>query len=367
MSNLSDIRDDLPYWLALNRIDSLKPKIFLDLVKKFGSAKNVWQARALDFTDEFDKELIDKIQEGKKKFDPEKLFLELEKKKVGVILIIDKSYPKNLLEIYDPPPLLFYRGQLLPKDRFSLAVVGSRRMTAYGREITERLVGELVFNNLTIVSGLARGIDSTAHKAAIDNRGRTIAVLGSGIDVIYPAENVSLYNKIINEGSAVVSEFPPSTKPLAFNFPKRNRIIAGLSLGVLVVEAAEQSGSLITAGLAADYGREVFAVPGPINYPTAVGTGNLIKSGAKLVTKIDDILDELRIEKKTKLSRLSKRETISDDELIILKTITSEPKHVDQIVRETNMPASKILAILSLMELSGKVKQLEKGIYQLAS
>ena len=372
-----EIKKDLPYWLALNQVEGIGPKAFVQLIKKFGSAKAVWQAKEQELERVIEKRGIEGIRGARRKIDPEKLLAILEKKQIKVLTLLSQNYPKNLLKIYDPPPVIYYKGEILPADDQALAVVGSRRMTAYGREATERLVSQLVLANLTIVSGMARGIDGAAHQAALDMEGRTIAVLGCGVDVIYPFENRKLYEKIIEDNGAVISEFPPGTKPEPFHFPQRNRIIAGLALGVLVIEAAEKSGSLITANFAADLGREVFAVPGPINYPTAAGTANLIKTGAKLVTNVDDILEELKIklDVRFKMEDVRKKKRFktenlnlrigSEEEKIILKILDTEPKHVDQIVRESKLPASKILATLSLMELSGLVKQLERGVFEI--
>lgn len=364
---VKEIAKDLPFWLALNQVEGIGPKTFVNLVKKFGSAENVWQAKEESLIKVADGKVVEGIREGRRKIDPEKLLAILEKKQIKVLTLLSQNYPKNLLKIYDPPPVIYYKGEILSEDEKALAVVGSRRMTAYGREATERLVSQLVLANLTIVSGMARGIDGAAHQVALDMEGRTIAVLGCGVDVIYPFENRKLYEKIIEGAGAVISEFPPGTQPFPGYFPQRNRVIAGLSLGVLVIEAAERSGSLITANITADLGREVFAVPGPINYPTAQGTANLIKTGAKLVTNVEDILEELHLKREKEIERKREKEkmTGSVEEKIILKILDTEPKHVDQIVRESKMPASKILATLSLMELSGLVKQLERGVFEI--
>lgn len=276
----------------------------------------------------------------------------------------DKSYPKLLREIPDPPPKLWIKGEIKKEDEAAIAVVGARRATNYGREVTEELVSALVSAGLTIVSGMARGIDSVAHKTALDSGGRTIAVLGSGIDVCYPPENKKLFGEIAKDG-AVVSEFEPGTPPNAWNFPQRNRIIAGLSLGVLVCEAAEKSGSLITASLAAEFGREVFAVPGPIYSKMSEGTSSLIKDGAKLVYSVKDILEELGgFEEIPK--NFQRKATPDTPELkMILELLQDEPKHIDAIIKETKLSASRVSSLLSVAEISGVVKHVGAGVYAL--
>jgi len=237
--------------------------------------------------------LAEKIAWVKKQADP---FRELElaaKEHIRIVSIFDESYPTNLKNIFSPPILLYVKGKLLTRDVAGVAMVGSRRPTPYGRLTAERLSAELAGRGITVVSGMARGIDTATHKSALKAGGRTIAVLGSGLDIIYPAENRALAEQIASSG-AVISEFPMGTRPLRKNFPRRNRVISGLSLGVVVVEAAQKSGSLITAGFALDQGREVFAVPGKIDSYASKGTHSLIKQGAKLVEDSEDIIEELR-------------------------------------------------------------------------
>ncbi|NQT23051.1 MAG: DNA-protecting protein DprA [Candidatus Omnitrophica bacterium] len=217
----------------------------------------------------------------------------IEKLGIKVITIDDKEYPSNLKHIYNPPKVLYVKGKIVPKDHYSIAVVGARKSSTYGRETAARLARELAEKSITVVSGMARGIDTYAHRGALESGGRTIAVLGCGINIIYPPENKSLMEEISKSG-AVISEFPINTPPLRRNFPMRNRIISGLSFGVVVVEAAEKSGSLITASLALEQGREVFSVPGRVDTRLSRGTLALIKEGAKLVENVDDILEEVK-------------------------------------------------------------------------
>ena len=277
------------------------------------------------------------------------------------------DFPKALLSIPDPPPYLYVKGTICKKDVNAIAVVGTRVPTQYGIAAAESISRELAGSGITIVSGMARGIDAAAHRGALAANGRTIAVLGSGIDVIYPSDNKKLYEQIISSG-AVVSEFPIGTAPLAENFPQRNRIISGLVKGVLVVEASEKSGSLITAGLALDYGRDVFALPGNITSFKSKGANKLIKQGAKLVEDARDILEELSISGtgmvKTGFKpapalpdslRKIQADLSSEEEKII--SLLDEPSFIDTIIQRTGLPAQKISALLLDMELKGLVQQ----------
>lgn len=283
--------------------------------------------------------------------------------KVKIITKKDKIYPECLKEIPQAPKKLWVKGELKDEDNLAIAVVGARKITSYGRQVTESLVPGLVTAGLTIVSGMARGVDSVAHRAALAAGGRTIAVLGSGIDVIYPPENKKLYEEIAAAG-AVISEFEPGTPPKREHFPSRNRIIAGLSLGVLVTEAAEISGSLITAGFAGEFDREVFAVPGPVYSKMSEGTANLIKDGAKLVYRVSDILEELNIVSSDQgLGPSGKKKSEDTTENKILEILENEPKHIDKIIKQSGLPTSEVSAKLTLLEIKGLVKNLGRGMY----
>jgi DNA processing protein len=252
--------------------------------------------------------------------------------------------------------VLYVQGQLLPRDEWALAVVGTRRATVYGREVTRTLVSGLAASGVTIVSGLAHGIDTHAHQVALDAGGRTLAVLGSGIDVIYPAENRKLAELVVKSG-AILSEYPLGAQPESGNFPRRNRIISGLSLGVMVVEGSKTSGAMITADYAAEQGREIFAVPGNILSPNSAGPNYLIQQGAKLVTTIGDILEELNLTMVAE--QATAREIIPDNEAeaVLLRHLSAEPMHVDELGRATNLPINEVASTLTLMELKGKVRQ----------
>ena len=238
-------------------------------------------------------DFVSQSREISKSYEFEKEFEQCEKENIQIVSLLDPTYPKNLASIYDPPLILYVKGILIPEDEISIAIVGSRHATPYGFRIAGRFAQELAERGVTVVSGFARGIDSEAHRGAVRAKRRTIAVLGCGLDIVYPKEHNALYQEILSNGGALMSEFPFGTAPFAYNFPKRNRIISGLAMGVLVVEASKRSGSLITARLAAEEGREVYAIPGPIDSIVSSGVNELVKQGAKLATCVDDILEDL--------------------------------------------------------------------------
>ena len=290
----------------------------------------------------------------------------MEKAGIKAVSLDDPLYPEMLREIYDAPAVFYAKGDIQPEDKYSIAIVGSRKLTHYGRSVAETLSEDLASMGFTIVSGLARGVDSLSHKGALKAGGRTIAVLGSGIDVPYPPENKALMDNIAGSG-CVISEFPLGTPPDKENFPKRNRLVSGLSLGVLVVEAVADSGALITARYALEQGREVFAVPGNITSGNSEGTNALIKNGAVLVQKATDIVEELapvlkgfiRLKDKVKIE-------VSDEEKALCNLLSGEPKQIDMISRESGLPASAVLAILLGLELKGAVKQITGKRFYLA-
>lgn len=279
------------------------------------------------------------------------------------IIPTDPEYPQRLKLIHDPPDHLDILGEIKPEDDLALAVVGTRKFTSYGREVTEKIVGELVAAGLTIVSGLARGIDTIAHEVALNAGGRTIAVLGSGIKVIYPPENKELFDKITKNG-AIVSEFPAEAEPAYFTFPRRNRIISGLCLGTLVIEGAQDSGTLITAKEALDQGREVFAVPGSIFSRVSFAPHELIRHGAHLIISAADILEILDIEARSKMQEAGRKFSDSEEERALLEILESGPKHIDELVRESGLSAASVGAVLAMMEIKGWVKNMGKQEYR---
>lgn len=355
---------ELAYWVATSAIPGIGSATFGYLHKKFKSLKKFWEATDAEINSlKVDVKTKASIIDFRNKVDP-KIYLEkVYAMGIKVVAKIDRDYPANLRQLEGCPAVLYFRGTLLPEDDLAVAVVGSRNATIYGRQITEKLVFELSKNGLTVVSGLARGIDSVAHKMAIDAGGRTIAVLGSGIDSIYPPENRKLAEEIVKNG-ALVSEFSLGFPALPNNFAARNRIISGLSLGVLVTEAAVDSGSLITAGYAAEQGREVFAVPGPVTSKTSEGTNNLIRDGVHLVTAAADILEILDIERKARQVTRDTKHFIKDkNQAAILAILDGGTKHVDAIAKETKLPIEAVSAALSMMELSGMVRNYGSGVW----
>jgi len=294
-------------------------------------------------------------------------------KGVATLDLADEHYPAWLRAIPDPPPVLYCDGSLEPGDRQAVAIVGSRQATPYGLRVTDALARELSRLGFTIVSGFARGIDAAAHRAALASGGRTVAVLGCGLDVDYPSGHASLRTEIAGSG-AVLTEFTPGTAPFATNFPRRNRIISGLALGVVVVEAAEDSGSLITARLALEQGREVFAVPGPIDAPTSRGPHGLLKQGAKLVETVNDIVEELLPQLETMRTPLSqdfvatgaggrrpfapKPPDLSPEEQVVFRVIGREPLHLDDLTEQSRLSAAEVARILLGLELKALVHQL---------
>lgn len=355
---------EIAYWVATSAIPGVGTSTFNYLLKKFKTLKAFWEASDKDVRElKIDAKTRESIFDFRAKVDP-KVYLEtVYERGIKVLSVADRDYPANLRQISDAPPVLYYKGSILPQDDLSIAVVGARNATVYGRQVTEKLVSSLVMSGLVVVSGLARGIDSIAHRAAIDSGGRTIAVLGSGVDLIYPPENRQLAERIIKNG-ALVSEFPLGFPSVPSNFPARNRVISGLSLGVLVTEAAADSGSLITAGQAAEQGREVFAVPGPITSKMSEGVNQLIKEGVHPATDADDILKVLDIERKKRQLPVARDQgPVDKEQKKIFEILDGQSKHIDVIARESGLKIDKVSSMLSMMELSGLVKNYGSGIW----
>jgi len=306
-----------------------------------------------------------KITNLPKEIDPLKEWGKLRKNGIKIITLLDNNYPALLKEIYDPPPLLYLKG-ILTKDELMLAVVGTRKSSAYGRGVASDLVSNLSRAGLTIVSGLALGIDSFAHQATLQAKGRTVGVLAGGLDLVYPRANYRLAEEILVAGGALISEYPLGTAALKHHFPIRNRIISGLSIGTLVIEAGEKSGALITARLALEQNREVFAVPGSIYSKNSEGPNNLIKMGARAVTKAEDILEPLNLKQLTSSQEVRKIIADTKEEELILKSFSQDPVHIDQIVKNSGLSTSTVNSALTLMEMKGKVRNLGGMYYFLA-
>lgn len=355
---------EIKYWLGLGQVKGIGKITYKALIDEFKEPGAVFEASEKRI--EQIQGIVKKVASAIKSFNDwdwvEKETALIQKHGVRFLTMNDADYPDALRSMPDPPSYLYVQGTIGKEDNNAVAIVGTRNPTQYGVTATENISRALAGAGITIVSGMARGIDSVAHMGAIAGNGRTIAVLGSGIDVIYPPENKKLYEDIVANG-AVVTEFPVGTKPVATNFPQRNRIISGLVKGVLVIEASEKSGSLITAQLALDYGRDVFALPGNTTSLKSKGTNKLIKNGAKLVEDAGDILEEMAVSSGrgeqpfAPASSADKPQwSLSVEEGKII-TLLDEPCFIDTIIQKTGLPAAKISAILLDMELKGLVKQ----------
>lgn len=359
---------DKSYWIALNMVEGIGRITYHKLINYFGTPENVFCASDKELMNVYDigGKIAHSIKSFKLKENTEEELEKIEKCGCNVYTVNDKEYPPNLRAIPDPPPVIYVKGSLIKDDTIAVAIVGSRMPTTYGKLTAENISNKLAKMGVTIVSGMARGIDSIAHKSAIASKGRTIAVLGCGLNVIYPPENFKLMNEITGHG-AVISEFPMSAKPNKMNFPQRNRAISGLSLGTVVIEAAENSGSLITAMHALEQGREVFAVPGNINSAKSRGTNCLIKRGAKLVEDAEDIIEEFPDEVRSYLKPIEKPkgedDTLPSDEKLIFSLIDDESIHIDRIIEQSNLPAGVVSGILVKLELKGLIKQLSGKMF----
>ncbi len=358
------MHDDLRYWLALNRISGVNSARVMALVQRFGCVRKIFfsSISALLECRGVTLPIARRLREFSEWNEVEDEIRLLKKNSISLIAITDDDYPELLKNIFDPPILLYCRGNKDLLRTKCIAVVGSRHPTEYGIEVTQKLTAELCEAGYTIVSGFAQGIDSEAHRTAIKTGGRTIAVFGSGIDVIYPAGNKELYNEL-SVSHLIITEFPPGTKPLRINFPRRNRIISGISTGVVVVEASVKSGSLITASCALEQGRDVFAVPGMITSSRSQGCHYLIKQGAKPVEGVQDIIEDFNVIKKRSLN--INNLNLSDNERLIIETLRGGRKHIDIIIESVKIPSSEATGILTNLELTGLVKQLPGKYFEL--
>lgn len=353
------------FWLAFTYVHGVGPIRLRHLRSQFTTLENAWNASSHDLLAAgLPQASVDHHAKLRQELKPERLLEQVAKLHAWVITWEDEQYPPLLREINDAPPVLYGRGTLYPEDQRSLAVVGTRRASIYGKEMTQRLVSGLAAQEITIVSGLAHGIDTYAHQAAIEAGGRTIAVMGCGIDQLYPSDQKVLAAKIVEQG-ALITEFPPGTKPERGNFPARNRIISGLTLGTLVIEAPDRSGSLMTANLAGEQNRDVFAVPGNATSPNSLGTNRLIQDGAKLVLTMDDILKELNLtQRQLETQRAVQAAAPATPlEAQILQLVTVEPLHVDEVCRRCALSIQEINATMVLMELKGLIIQVAPLTY----
>jgi DNA processing protein len=354
------------YLVAISHFPKFGPVRLKKIRASFPELKEVFSASAAGLTRAgIEENVAAEFIRTRSLIDPEKIMERMAKEGIKICILGENGYPEILREIYDPPQILFYQGRLDGKMENAISIVGTRKNTSYGRRAAEALSRGLAKNSITIVSGLAAGIDTFAHEACLDAGGRTLAVLGSGLyaENIYPSSNRWLAKKIVETGGAIVSEFPPSMPALRQNFPQRNRIISGLSLGIIVVEAGEKSGALITAHFALNENREIFAVPGPIHSPVSTGPNRLIQDGARLITGPEDILNTFNFKKISSMAESKKILPETEEEGIIIDKLGNEPKHLNELVRLTGLDTSRINSTLAIMEIKGMVSNLGNMTY----
>ena len=349
--------DPKMYWVGLNLVKGIGSVRFKALVNTFGNPEAAWNAPPGAWQQAgLSQKIVESFHRVRQGVSLDQISDRIHSLGAEVLTWDDAGYPPRLKEIDQPPPVLYVRGALQPEDEWAVAIVGTRRVTAYGRQVAEEVATALVQSGVTIVSGLARGVDSIAHQSAINAGGRTLAVLGNGVDQVYPPENKRLAGQVMEHG-ALISDYPLGTQPDGINFPPRNRIISGLSIAVIIVEAGLTSGALITATFAAEQGRDVFAVPGNINAPQSQGTNRLIRDGAQPLLAPQDVLEALNLTMVTE--HRSVRVALPDDpvEARLFKLLSHEPMHVDEIRAQAAMPIETVSATLAMMELKGMVRQ----------
>ena len=349
--------DPRTYWVGFNLVKGIGAARLRSLLEYFSDISLAWDApadalRAAGLSEK----LVESLGEVRSRISLEKLWERLQEMGIKVLTWEDPDYPRLLKEVDQPPPVLYLKGDLDPCDDWAVAIVGTRRVTSYGRQVTEELAGALARSGVTVVSGLARGVDGLAHATSVNAGGRTLAVLGSGVDRIYPPEHKRLAENIQEHG-AILSDYPPGTAPDAANFPPRNRIISGLARAVVVIEAGETSGALITARFAADQGRDVFAVPGGIYAPQSKGANRLIRDGARPLLDPQELLETLNVA--LVQEQRSVRTVLPGDatEAKLYSLLGQEPLHVDDIGNQAGLPIEQVSAALAMMELKGLVRQ----------
>jgi DNA processing protein len=358
--------EERSYWALLNTVTGIGPARFKRLLEVCGSARNAWHATDYQLqTAGVDPRVARTFRVQRGKETPASVRQTLNRLGLNLLTLLDADYPEALRQVSDPPHVLYVKGALDERDHYRVALVGTRRATSYGRSVAERLAGDLASAGVTIVSGLAKGIDAYAHRAALEAGGRTIAVLGNGLDQVYPAENTALARRIVEQDAgALLSEFAPGVRPDAPNFPRRNRIIAGLCDATVVVEAGQPSGALITADFALEQGRDVLAVPGPIFSPMSIGANALLKQGAAPVTDAQDVLEALGLERRAVDEALARGvPALPDDEQVVFAALGQEPRHADDIARLAGRPAAEVAAMLTMLELRGLARHVGSMAY----
>lgn len=346
------------YWVAFNRTPGIGASKMRALLATFGSAAKAWHASPLQLAKVpgLDQRALQSLLQLRSTLDLDQLQAQITQHRVKVLTWESPNYPARLLEVPDSPPVLYVRGELLPADDWAVAIVGTRTPTAYGKAVVSELAQTLAHAGVTVVSGLARGIDTLAHSACLNAGGRSLAVLGSGLDQIYPPENRLLADNMLNSG-ALLSDYAVGTRPDSKNFPARNRIISGLTLATVIVEAGESSGALITARYAAEQGRDVLAVPGSIYSRQSIGTNRLIRDGAKPVLSANDILEELNLRLVVEHSVARQELPANREETAVLQHLTQEPLHIDEISLLASLPIEQVSSTLAMLELKGRVRQ----------
>jgi DNA processing protein len=363
------VNEESAYWIAFSVFPGIGPVRFRLLCEYFGSACNAWHADSAALRRiNLPASLISSFVQFRDTWNPHKYLDHLRELHVSALPSFDPKYPTRLKEVSDAPFVLYVKGKKTDPPmnlNKTIAVVGTRHITPYGKEVTQRLVGDLVANGFTIVSGLAYGVDTVAHQTTLDNGGKTIAVLGCGIDIIAPASNARLYADIAQGGGAIVSEMPLGLRPGKGLFPARNRIISGLSLGTIVTEGADDSGALITARNAAEQGREVFAVPGPITSRYSKGPAKLLKNGAKLVESVEDILDELGMSRSTKQSVSKTAQGQTKEEQKVIEILARGQMHIDALLKVSGLTMQELGATITILEMRGIVRDIGEKTYTL--
>ncbi len=351
-------RTELQYWVAFTKVPQIGRARIALLEGHFGKLEDAWKANASQLQAAgLTGAALSALLAARDGISPEAEMEKLDRLGVHALTWHDEAYPARLKEIYDRPPVLYVRGDLRPADEWSVALVGTRRATAYGRQAAEELADGLARNGVTVVSGLARGIDAIGHKTALAAGGRSLAVLACGLDLIYPPEHLRLAQEVMERG-ALISDYSLGTQPRSEFFPRRNRLMVGIALGVLVVEGDLKSGALITARQAIDENREVFAVPGSIYAPTFRGTNWLIQAGqAKLVTRVEDILEELNLSMASHQIEAKELLPADETEALLLRHLSQEPIHIDDVRRDSGLPIAAVSSALAMLELKGMVRQ----------
>lgn len=355
------------FWVGFNRVAGVGPVRVRQLLEKFGALSKAWNAPLGALGEAgLDQRAVANLSEARKELDLAAELARLDKLGIAVLTWEDDVYPSLLRQLRDidqAPPVLYMRGTLVEADEWAITIVGTRSISAYGRQVTHRLASELAANGLTIVSGLARGVDAEAHTAALDAGGRTVAVFGCGLDMIYPPEHRQLAARIVRQG-ALLSPFPLGTPPEGKNFASRNRIMSGMSRGVLVTEAGDKSGAMLTAGYALEQNREVFAVPGNITAQGSNGTNRLVQDGAYPVLSAQDVLEVLKVERVAEyVEARSNLPDVSDTERTLLSCLSHDPLHVDDITRQVGLPVAQVSSALTMLELKGMVRQVGSMTY----